>query len=171
MNGVVLLNADYSFLTIVSWQKAVCMVLQEKVQVLKNSERLIKNVSGSVKIHVPEIIKLVKYIRSIYKNKVPFNRRNVLIRDNHTCQYCGSITGQMTIDHVLPVSKGGPSSFENCVCCCKSCNSNKADKTPQQAGMSLNKRPFQPTIMEFIKIRLQNQHIDQIIEDLMNEEI
>ena len=169
MNGVVLLNADYSFLTIVSWQKAVCMVLQEKVHVLKNTNREIKNVSGSVKIYVPEIIKLVKYIRSIYKNKVPFNRRNVIIRDNHTCQYCGTTDGQMTIDHVVPVSKNGPSSFDNCVCCCKACNSNKADRTPQQANMYLTRQPFQPTIMEFIQIRMQNHNIGNFIDDLMNE--
>ena len=77
---------------------------------------------------------------------VAFSRRNVARRDHHTCQYCGVQPGsdQITIDHVLPRSRGGASSWTNCVAACAACNAGKADRTPEQAGMRLRKTPVRP---------------------------
>ena len=72
----------------------------------------------------------------------------------------------MTIDHVIPSSRGGKSSFENCVAACKSCNSEKNDRTPSEWGRPLLKRPFRPTIMEFITIKMQVMGVDKVIADM-----
>lgn len=97
------------------------------------------------RIAVPEIVTLIRYSR-IPKVTVTFSRRNLLFRDNWTCQYCGKQpgAGQLTIDHVVPRSLGGPSSWTNCVLACEPCNSRKAARTPSQAGMRLRSRPTSP---------------------------
>ncbi len=75
-----------------------------------------------------------------------FSRRNVAKRDHYTCQYCGAQPGAegITIDHVVPRSQGGTSSWTNCVAACETCNAKKSDRTPDRAGMKLRRRPFRP---------------------------
>lgn len=90
---------------------------------------------------VPEIIVVARYYR-IPKNQLNFNRRNVIRRDNDTCQYCGD-KGD-SIDHVLPSSRGGATSWENCVWCCFKCNQRKANMTPEEADMKLMREPCKP---------------------------
>ena len=97
------------------------------------------------RLRVPEVVSLAHYDR-VPINSVTFSRRNVFKRDRYTCQYCGSQPGseELTIDHVLPRSLGGQSTWENCVLACVDCNSRKADRTPEQAAMPLLKRPVRP---------------------------
>lgn len=99
-----------------------------------------------LKIRVPEVIVLTKYNR-LPTNSVAFSRRNVFKRDRFTCQYCGRQPGKddLTIDHVLPRAQGGVSCWTNCVLACVGCNSRKADRTPEQAGMPLACVPQRPT--------------------------
>jgi 5-methylcytosine-specific restriction endonuclease McrA len=94
---------------------------------------------------IPEVILLSKYDK-IKKPRNTFSRRLIFKRDNYTCQYCGKKPGseELNIDHVLPSSKGGLTTWENCVLSCVECNSRKADRTPQQAGMHLNRMPCKP---------------------------
>jgi 5-methylcytosine-specific restriction endonuclease McrA len=82
---------------------------------------------------------------------VAFSRRNVFKRDHYACQYCGIQPGseELSIDHVIPRSHGGTSSWENCVLACVACNKRKADRTPQQAGMKLSRQPVRPTWKPF----------------------
>jgi 5-methylcytosine-specific restriction endonuclease McrA len=98
-----------------------------------------------LRLRVPEVITLTKYDR-LPANAVTFSRRNVFKRDRFTCQYCGRQPGgdELTIDHVIPRSLGGTSTWENCVLACIECNSAKADRTPDQARMPLRRHPVRP---------------------------
>jgi 5-methylcytosine-specific restriction endonuclease McrA len=97
------------------------------------------------RLRVPEVICLARYDR-LPATAVTFSRRNVAKRDHHTCQYCGSQPGweEISIDHVVPRSQGGATSWSNCVAACLVCNGRKADRTPEQAGMRLRKAPTRP---------------------------
>jgi 5-methylcytosine-specific restriction endonuclease McrA len=98
-----------------------------------------------LRLRVPEVVTLTTYDR-LPTLTVPFNRRNVFQRDRCTCQYCGARPGsaELTIDHVVPRSQGGISSWENCVLACVTCNRHKANRTPQQAGLLLRTKPVRP---------------------------
>ena len=102
----------------------------------------------------------------MFRVRVPFGKRNILIRDNFTCQYCGKKVKKLTIDHIIPKSRGGETSFENCVSSCKECNNRKGMKTPREAGMSLMKVPTQPTIMEFYMQQMKSMGIDKLLMSL-----
>ncbi len=97
------------------------------------------------RLRVPEVVTLTRYDR-MPTNSVTFSRRNVFKRDRFTCQYCGRQPGseELTIDHVIPRAQGGVSSWQNCVLACVECNSRKADRTPDQARMTLRKKPARP---------------------------
>ena len=94
------------------------------------------------RLRVPEVVALTAYDRTP-QGAVTFSRRNVFKRDHFTCQYCGVQPGteELTVDHVLPRSQGGMSSWTNCVLACVACNKRKADRTPEQAAMKLRKKP------------------------------
>ncbi len=96
-------------------------------------------------LHKPEVILLSKF-SGVPRRHISFTRRNLYRRDRHTCQYCRERppAGKLTIDHVLPRSRGGPSSWENCVLACVSCNTRKADRTPREAGFELDREPTKP---------------------------
>lgn len=98
------------------------------------------------RLRLPEVIVLAGYDR-LPSAAVSFSRRNIFKRDHYTCQYCGDQPGgeELSIDHVVPRSQGGTSTWENCVLACVACNKRKADRTPQQAGMKLRHRPVRPT--------------------------
>lgn len=97
------------------------------------------------RVRVPQVITLTTYDR-VRTNAVTFNRRNLYKRDHYTCQYCGRQPGseELTIDHVLPRSRGGTSTWENCVLACLDCNNRKANRTPAEAQMPLRKPPVRP---------------------------
>jgi len=163
MERAVVLNSDYSFLGLVSWKRAVKLVVKNKVEVIKASEREI--CYGDGKMPVPLVLRLIHLVRYVYKNKVPFTRKNVYIRDKHTCQYCGA-QSKLSIYHVLPRMRGGKNTFENCVACCIPCNTYKDKRTPREAGMMLKRPPYEPTIMEFLMIKMKTLGIDRVLKDL-----
>lgn len=163
MNGCVILNSDYSFLNIISWEKAIKLSEKGKTTVVKYSDRIVRTVDRIIK--VPAVMKLIKLIRTIYRTKVVFSKKNVISRDKGTCQYCGA-NSNLTIDHVVPVSKGGKSTFENCVAACQDCNSKKGNKLPREIGMFPKKQPVAPTISEFTRIKAEKAGIFEILKDL-----
>jgi len=165
MSQCILLNADYSFMNIVDWKRALRLVVKNKVTVLSYSERRITGAEGFA-IRLPAVMKLIKLIRSVYRSRVPFSKRNVLVRDGFACGYCGVQGTGMTMDHIVPKSRGGPSTFENCVACCRSCNSLKGNRTPHEAHMYLHRQPTQPTISEFLRLRLKRLGIHDLWEQL-----
>jgi 5-methylcytosine-specific restriction endonuclease McrA len=159
----ILLNGDYSFLCLVDVRRAMKLIFAQKVKVLKYSDHVIKTVESA--FEVPAVLLLMRVVRSVFRGKVPFSKKNVLIRDRFTCSYCGIYSKNLTVDHILPKSRGGETNFENCVASCKSCNSLKGSRTPREAGISLRRRPYQPTISEFMRIRLEQSGVyDTLVE-------
>ena len=165
MDQCVLLNADYTFLNVVNWRRAICLITKGKVQVLRHSERLIRTAEG-LAVKVPAVLRLIKLIRTLYINRVPFSKKNVLIRDGFKCAYCGSVKRKLTIDHIIPKSRGGKTNFENCVSSCKSCNNKKGNKTPSEANMYLKVKAYQPTIAEFLRLKVEKLGINKVLKDL-----
>ena len=106
--------------------------------------------SVSIEIPYPSVIRINQYVRKPYQ-KVSLNRRNVIKRDRHTCQYCGKNHQAMTIDHVIPKSLGGKDTWENLVCACMRCNSKKGDQTPERAGMKLIRQPRKPSHLFYLQ--------------------
>lgn len=117
---------------------------------------LIRTPSGGVP--APEIIVLREY-SVIPRRSTAFSRRGLYRRDDYRCQFCGCEVpaGERTIDHVLPRSRGGPTSWENCVLSCAACNSRKADRLPHEAGMQLLARPVRPSWAP--SLRVQQRHV------------
>ena len=165
MTQCVLLNADYSFLNLINWKRAFCLIAKGKVEVVKDSQRTIRNASG-VELKVPAVMRLIKLIRTIYRSSVSFTKRNVLVRDRFKCAYCGTRKERLSIDHIIPKSRGGKTTFENCVAACKACNLKKGGRTPNEAKMYLKARPFQPTISEFLRLKFENLGIHDVLADL-----
>jgi len=164
MNNCVLLNADYTFLNVVNWKRAMCLVAKGKVQVLKQSERIIRTAEG-IAIKVPAVMRLIKLIRTLYRNRVPFSKKNILVRDGFKCAYCGIGKERLTIDHIIPKSRGGKTTFENCVSSCKSCNNKKGDRVPSDAHMYLKVKAYQPTIAEFLRLKVKRLGINDVLRD------
>lgn len=108
-----------------------------------------------MEIAVPKIIRLLGYDR-LPRQEVKLNRRNIFARDKNVCQYCGRHfpTSELSLDHVLPRSQGGQSTWENLVCACTRCNARKGGRTPQQAHMHLVRKPVQPRRNPMISLRL-----------------
>jgi 5-methylcytosine-specific restriction endonuclease McrA len=163
----VLLNADYTPLGIISWKKAIKLICKKKVEIVKYSETVIHNFENTIVIKIPLIIKLIKLIRKLWGIRVPYSKRTVMIRDNYTCVYCGTDNKKrMTIDHIIPKSKGGKSNFDNTVCCCFDCNNKKDNRTPSESRMFLKTRPYTPTIMEFLKKSIKDSGMESTLKEL-----
>jgi len=103
-------------------------------------------------MHMPAVIRCLDFVKPPKNFPVfePFTRRNVWVRDKGICQFCGKKISlrQMTYDHVIPQSKGGPTNWKNIVCACQECNSKKRDRTPEEAGMTLIRKPYAPIVAE-----------------------
>lgn len=166
MQYCVLLNQDFTFLNLINWKKAVCLVIKEKAEVVKYSDKVIRHGDRGATFRIPSVLVLMKMIRRIYRNRVPLTKKNIMVRDDFKCVYCGD-THNLTIDHIVPVSRGGKTSFENCVAACRKCNNTKGDRTPNECGMGfLGKRPYQPTISEFLFKRMRSLGIHDLLKDL-----
>ena len=136
------LNAGYEPLAVVSFKRALVLVLNQKATILAGSSELVVR-SASAEFELPSVILLQRYVRIPNSRKVPVSRRGVLRRDGFKCGYCQK--GANTIDHVLPKSRGGKDTWENLVACCLKCNNAKSDKTPAEMGWELKITPKMPT--------------------------
>ena len=142
MDRVLVLNADYSPLNVTSLQRGFNLVFKGKAEVVKSEDTVI--VTDKKEYERPLIIRLLNYVKYVYR-RLRVNRHRIYKRDGYRCVYCGN-TKQLTIDHVIPKSKGGKNTWENLVTCCIKCNLKKSDRTPEQAGMKLSIRPEEPNI-------------------------
>ncbi|WP_013320423.1 HNH endonuclease [Gloeothece verrucosa] len=138
MGKVLVLNASYEPLNITSWKRAVVLLLKGKAEQLEHNGRLLY--SG---LPLPTVIRLRHYVKVPYK-EIPLTRRNILERDRHTCQYCSYKGEQLTLDHVIPRSRGGGETWENLVTACVRCNVKKGNRTPKEANMTLLSQPRKP---------------------------
>ena len=134
------LNAGYEPLAVVSFRRAIVLVLVGKASVLAADELPV--VGGTLSLPRPSVILLTRYVRLPFGRSVPVSRRGVLRRDGHRCAYCRR--SGTTVDHVMPRSRGGPDSWENLVACCVRCNNSKGDRTPDEMGWVLAVRPYAP---------------------------
>ncbi|TXH11879.1 MAG: HNH endonuclease [Spirochaetes bacterium] len=148
MSAVVVINADYTPHDVVSVKHAMKM-LYRQVAVVEEED------AGQTfgPYPLPRVVRLIKFVymkwRGAHRAGVPrYSRNNILKRDKYTCAYCGRYGD--TIDHINPVSKGGETSWMNCVTACYDCNSLKRDRTPSQAGMSLKFEPRIPSFADLI---------------------
>ncbi|MFM7189257.1 MAG: HNH endonuclease, partial [Microcystaceae cyanobacterium] len=116
MGKVLVLNASYEPLNITSWRRAVVLLLKGKAEQLEHNGQLIY--TG---FPIPTVIRLRQYVKVPYK-EIPLTRRNLLERDRHTCQYCNYKGEELTLDHVIPKSRGGGDTWENLVAACVRCN-------------------------------------------------
>jgi 5-methylcytosine-specific restriction endonuclease McrA len=105
--------------------------------------------SSTARLPWPSVVRLKGYVRVPYR-RVLLTRRNLLRRDGHACQYCGA-TDRLTMDHVVPKSRGGPDTWENLVAACVPCNNRKGSRTPDEAGMALRRRPFRPSHVMYMR--------------------
>jgi len=149
VDKVLLLNASYEPLNICSWKRALVLIIKGKAEEIEHNGCLINS-----SIPAPLVIKLRYFVAVPYK-ELPFNKKNVLHRDEHTCQYCGKKDSNLSTDHVIPRSKGGQNCWENVVAACFICNNKKADLTPHEAGMKLLQKPKKPS--NYIKFELTKQ--------------
>ena len=154
----VVLNADYTYLNTVNWKRGIKLLMLQKAEALKEAEK-------TCILKIPVVLRLVNMVKTIYRNKVPFSRKNVFIRDGNICQYCGT-DGKLSIDHVIPSSRGGKTSFENCVASCVSCNVRKGNRTPEEANMHLRRPPHEPSIMEFLTYKMKNTGAFQFLKEV-----
>jgi len=164
MNSVIVLNADGNYINTVSWEDAMCLLYKGVAQVVQEGKRIVRTVTKEY--IVPMIIRLVKQVRAMYGKAVPWSRQNLFTRDKFTCQYCGTKVNAKTaqVEHVVPRSKGGKTSFENCTTSCHSCNQKKADRLPEVANMYPRKKPYHPTINEFIQLKMNDLNIWNLIK-------
>ncbi|MBX2987805.1 MAG: HNH endonuclease [Bdellovibrionaceae bacterium] len=139
-----LLNSGYEPMRIVSWQKALVLWFQGKVEIVEAHPVFARSVSSSFPI--PSVIRLKSYVRPRPRGAIRFCRENVYIRDDYTCQYCGEqfALKQLTLDHVVPASMKGRKTWTNVVTACRDCNQRKADRTPDEAAMPLLSTPRAP---------------------------
>lgn len=145
MSHALVLNASFEPLHIVSWQKALQLLFQGKVEVIEDSEHEVRTVRFTIKI--PAVLRLLSYVPlSRKRNIVRFSRMNIFLRDQFHCQYCGERFAKihLTLDHVVPIVQGGLKCWENIVTACKPCNQTKGGRTPSQAAMQLIRKPKQP---------------------------
>jgi len=150
MHRVLVLNATYEPLSIVSVRRALVLLLKEKAELIECAEERLH--AAYTSLPVPLVIRLVYYVRIPRQVTMAPTRHSVLQRDNHTCQYCGATGAQaaLTLDHLLPSSRGGETTWENVVTACRTCNMRKGDRTPDEAHMILRRRPGRPHYLAFL---------------------
>ena len=169
--AVLALNRNFQAVHVISVRRAFCLLYKELAEVIHeaNGQYMghdfeswqefseLKSMLGEREetddwiravrfdLQVPRIVRLLRYDR-LPRNAVKFNRRNIFLRDEHRCQYCGERypTQKLSLDHVLPRSRGGPTTWENIVCACLDCNVRKGGRTPNEARMRLIRKPAKP---------------------------
>jgi 5-methylcytosine-specific restriction endonuclease McrA len=146
---VLILNQNYEPLSVINVKKAVVLLYLGKVELVEAHQgRDLHAITAAMPC--PSIVRLGVYVRIPYK-KIILSRKNILRRDGHCCQYCGRGDLALTIDHILPVSRGGEDSWENLVCACVRCNNRKGDRLPEEAAMPLRRSPIRPNYVTFIR--------------------
>lgn len=152
MSSILLLNASYEPLTIINHKRALSLILKGRVDAACEEVVVVHGVSNNLRI--PTVIRLRRYV-NVPRRGARWSRRAVLQRDQHTCAYCGLRPGDkqrariltvrdFTVDHILPLSRGGKNTWSNTVCACYFCNQRKGNRTPHEVNMKLRWEPKIP---------------------------
>lgn len=150
---ILVLNAGYEPLGLTSIRRGVVLVQSQTADTVIESQSFLR--TPSRQIPVPSVIRLKRMIRRPL-GRLSLSRHNILKRDGYTCQYCGARGKLLTIDHVIPRSRGGRDTWENLVTACLDCNTRKGDRTPSEAGMPLLRQPRPPSYLAWITFELPN---------------
>lgn len=148
---MLVLNATYEPLNVCTVRRALVLILKQKAEVLENGDGVLR--SETMSLDRPEVIRLVSFVRvprDIHRRRI--TRKAVLARDGWACQYCGSDKPGLTVDHVIPRSRGGESVWENIVAACAACNRRKGNRMPHEIRMHPRNRPRPPGPTVFIRI-------------------
>jgi 5-methylcytosine-specific restriction endonuclease McrA len=147
---VLVLNSSYEPLNVCTVRRAVVLVLKEKAEMIETGQHVLRSESST--IPHPVVIRLIAYVRVPRDGRRRrITRRAVFARDSWTCQYCGA-TQHLTVDHVVPRSRGGTSDWENIVTSCAPCNRRKGSRTPREAGLRPRRSPRPPGPHVFIRL-------------------
>ncbi len=146
---VLLLNQNYEPLSICSARKAIILMFLGKVQLVERYDSLLVR-SVTTQIALPSILRLNRYIH-VPRKRILLSRKNIIKRDRLSCQYCGSRSKPLTVDHVIPKERNGEDRWENLVAACVECNAKKGNRTPEEANMKLFTVPKKPNHLYFIQ--------------------
>ena len=140
MKNTTILNSNYTHLTVVSWKRGIKLLMAGKVHPVDFYDDFEVQTTGGEAYQIPKTIVLKKYVKLPDRMYRP-NRRNIFLRDNYSCAYCEKQLNaeELSIDHILPKSRGGKETWENLVTSCKTCNCFKGDRTPEEAGMTIKR--------------------------------
>lgn len=146
-----ILNAGFEPVQFVSWQKAICLVLADKATVVSEYQEKIRTVRQNYPL--PSVVRLNRYVRVVHNYSIArCSRKNVLMRDRYQCQYCGKKAGvqDLTIDHVIPRSRGGKTTWKNVVTACGKCNREKGNQWVKDFKHPLMRRPKRPNVFDML---------------------
>lgn len=142
-----LLNADYLAIGVIPVSRAFVLIFQDKAEVVAEEENEVIR-SAKTTFPYPSVVRLKRYVQVPHR-KIPLTRSNIFKRDDFKCTYCGA-KANLTLDHVIPKSQGGPTSWKNLITACKPCNARKDDRTPEQAGMEFRySKPYRPSFVMY----------------------
>ncbi|MFQ6131074.1 MAG: HNH endonuclease [Armatimonadota bacterium] len=148
MDGQVLvLNQNFEPLNITNARRAITLVYLGKAEVVERDSAVFR--SPSLTLEMPIVVRLAYYVKRPLP-QLKISRRSIFARDDHTCQYCGSRSRGLTVDHVVPRHRGGQTDWRNLVAACIRCNNKKANRTPSEAGMKLIRHPKRPKYTPYI---------------------
>jgi len=164
MDRVLVLNASLEPLSLISVKRAVVLLMTDKAKVVeKDVARQLH--AEHIAIDVPLVIRLVAYVRIPHGVRVPFSRRALFARDAYACQFCGTSNSTLTIEHLQPRSRGGGTTWENCVAACPRCNHRKGSRTVAEAtkiGLVLRRAPTRPQFTRVAFIVLAEARGDEV---------
>ena len=175
-SGVLVLNRLFQAIQITTVRRAFCLLFKGEVRAVDpdyttydwedwkdippqpNEEFL---ATPSFRVRIPRVVLLLHFDR-LPRHEIRFTRKNIFFRDKNRCQYCGGrfSTTELNLDHVVPLSRGGKSVWENVVCCCVRCNSRKGGLLPNQAGMQLIRVPLRPRWHPFVKLSFSHSRYE-----------
>ena len=150
MNQVLVLNASYEPLNVCSVRRAHVLVYKGKAEVIEHLDRPLRSATGN--FLWPHVIRLVQYVRVPRTLQRKISRRALFARDGWRCMYCGTTASKLTLDHVVPRSRGGDSVWENVVTSCAPCNMRKGNRLPEEVSMALRAKPKPPAAVLFIHL-------------------
>ena len=161
MDRVLVLNSDYTPLNVTSIRRGFILVIKGKAEVLReDTQKIVTTIGEFVR---PLVIRLLNYVR-FTSSPLKLNRKRLYRRDGNQCVYCSS-KKNLTIDHVIPKSRGGKNTWANLVTCCNPCNIKKGNRTPEEVGMKLRQKPYEPSIFSFVL----SSDVEELWEDFQVE--
>ena len=159
--AVLVLNGSFEPLHFTNARRAITLLLAGKAESVEPSPRVVRSPSRSFPL--PSVIRLAIYIRKPFVERVAFNKKNILRRDHYACQYCGRRGDRLTLDHIVPRSRGGQTTWTNLVTACLRCNLRKGNRAPDEVGMALVRAPSHPQFLFSIQL-LRHPHATSLLD-------